>query len=160
MNERDGTEAEIAECAKIMLGAFRLADADDPDIYVGHIRRVLSQYPLWVVKRAASRVADELKWLPAPKEVREICDAIYAPVLREQQRRGIRDETLAHRVLPPPPRQSYEDFCREMTARGLPIHRQVQFDLVAFKTKFAITDEQFDQLPDRQNSTWKSPKTP
>lgn len=153
-NERVGTEAEIAECAKIMLGAFRLADADDPDIYVGHIRRVLSQYPLWVSKRAASRVPDELKWLPAPQEVRQICEAIYAPTLRDQRRQAVFDETLGSRGLPKleEPRQTYEQFCAEMARRGMPVRKQdrnsEEFDVEAFKTKHDISDDMWNSTPE------------
>jgi len=46
---------------------------------------------------------------------------------------------------------TYEEFCDDMTARGLPIRehdRRGKFDARAFKDKFGISGEAWDQTPD------------
>jgi hypothetical protein len=148
-----------------MLGCYRRDDFPEPEVFAAHVRRVLSRYPLWVAEQAAYRVPEEFKWVPSVAEIREICEAIYAPYVRAREREARLNAQFAERLAPPARTvQSREEFCQEMKARGLPIRRQdrleQQFDLAAFKAKFTITDEQLDQVPDRQGSTWKSLKKP
>jgi hypothetical protein len=149
-----GTPSEIARCVKVLLGAYRLADASDPEIYETHLRRVLGDYPLWVAQQAAVRCADELKWLPAPAEVRDVCDAIYGPVVRRAEREQRISRQLADRGLPRPAgqKQTYEEFCQEMKARGMPLRRQdhprQDFNVEEFKAKEGITKEMWDQIPE------------
>lgn len=145
-----------------MLGCYRRDDFPEPEVFAAHVRRVLSRYPLWVIDEAAYRVPEEYKFVPSIAEIRETCDLIYAPYLRECDRNRRRDAQLAERLAPPARKtQTREEFCQELAMRGLPIRKEdrpeQQFDMVAFKIKFGITDEQFDQLPDRQDTTWKKP---
>lgn len=143
----------IAECAKVLLGAYGSAKASDPSVYVAHIRRVLSDYPLWVAKEAACRVPDQLKWLPAPSEVREVCEEIYGPFIRKQQQEErIGQQLAAREYILPRAQQTYEEFCAEMRTRGMPIRKQdraeQQFDKKAFMAKFQITDQMWDATPE------------
>ena len=64
-----------------MLGCYRRDDFPEPEVFAGHVRRVLSRYPLWVVEEAACRMPEEFKFVPSIAEIRGTCEAIYAPYL-------------------------------------------------------------------------------
>ena len=154
-SERYGSESEIAEWAKVLIGAYRTTDADDPEIYAAHIRRILSRFPLWVVKKAAVKIPEEIQWLPAPAEVRKTCEAIYLPIVREREREARIQAQLAARAFPKPEnaKQTYEELCAEMKARGMPLRQRDyaarQFDVAAFKAKFGMDEATWNQIPNR-----------
>ena len=67
--------------AKLILGSYRVGEANDPDIYVTAIAHVLSRYPADVGARLTDPkegIAGKYKWLPSVSEVREEADKLLA----------------------------------------------------------------------------------
>jgi hypothetical protein len=69
--------------ATIILGCYRVGDANDPEIYVTAVIAVLSRYPIEVIRKVtdpAIGLPSESKWLPSVAEVREACDKALKPL--------------------------------------------------------------------------------
>src|SRR5690348_11532372 len=105
-----------AERAALLLGCYRKGDAENPDTYTAAIAAVLSEYPTDIIRRATdprTGIAGKSKWLPSVAEVRDFCEAEYAPVRRQQERERLAEERK--RMLPPPvedraKRPTYEEL--------------------------------------------------
>lgn len=154
--ESEKSNLECMKAAKLLLGCYRIGDANDPETYIAAIVRVLSVYPIDVVRYVVDPVtglAGKCKWLPTPAEVKQACDDIYLPrkaieAYEERSRKQLDDRAKAEAL--PKPKQTYDEFKAEMAARGLPIDiaGKVHTDTAgAVKTRFAITDAQWDSIP-------------
>lgn len=152
-------KAEYMRAARLLLGSSRTGEANDPEVYVAGVVRILSAYPMEVVEQVIDPfhgLPGKLDWLPKFSEIKRACDEFYAPIRRlermrewdERTKRQIaeREELLAL----PPPRQTYEEFKAEMAARGLSIDRKkADKTLVeSVKAKYGISDAQWNSIPD------------
>ena len=70
--------AEAAKLAKFLLGCFRRAQVDDPQVFATAVTRIFSSYPLEVgtfVCDPVTGLPGKIKWLPTVAEVKAECDA-------------------------------------------------------------------------------------
>ena len=153
------TKAEYFQMARLLLGSYRTGDANDPEVYIAGVVKILSAYPLDVCRRVVDPLdglPSYCDWLPKFSEVKAACEKLCAPTVltrmsewdrRTQLQIAARQEIAAL----PAPKQSYADFKDEMAARGMPIDRRpkrIAADIAGIKEKFGITDEQWSALPD------------
>lgn len=71
------TSPEYLRAAKLLLGCSRTGEANDPEVYVSAVIKVLSAYPLDVVQRVVDPLTGlpgQLNWLPTVREIREACE--------------------------------------------------------------------------------------
>lgn len=94
------------------------------------------------------------KWLPTAQEVKSACEDIYGPTRRrlereENERAQLREREAIERKRTGA-KQTYEELCAEMTARGLPMGRPAPkpLDVEEVCKKLNITRDDFDALPD------------
>jgi hypothetical protein len=156
--------AEYIRLGRLLLGSYRKGEANDPEVYVSGVVRILSAYPLDVVRRVVDPLdglPSYCDWLPKFSEVKAACDRINGPsVLDRMLAWDTRTAAqLAERekiAALPAPKQSYSDFRAEMAARGLPIEKRdkrIAGTVEAVMAKFGITQEQWDAMPDIPEAT-------
>lgn len=80
--------------ARRLLGCYRTGDANDPEVYIAGVVRILSAYPMDVVNRAIDPLMglpSRVDWLPKFSEIKTACEDIYGPMRRlaEWDRRAI-----------------------------------------------------------------------
>lgn len=63
-------------------------DVSDPKIFVAGIVSVFTQYPAEVLAGAVTPtgIPQRVKYLRSLAEIREICEELYAPILRQRER--------------------------------------------------------------------------
>jgi hypothetical protein len=74
--------AAAADHARVLIGAYRKADASDPEVYGRSVVAMLASYPEFVVRRVcapARGIQSRLRWLPALAEIRDACEAELQP---------------------------------------------------------------------------------
>lgn len=145
---------EIAQWAKILLGAYRTGEANDAEVYTAHIVRVLSGFPLEVVKRAATRIPDTIKWLPSPSEVKAVCKEIYRPIVEEAARQRRIEEQLADRarltdMRAKQPREPYKPAETIEVIRARESERQL-------REQFGLSQADWDALPNQPQTRMRS----
>lgn len=72
-------QTEYVRAAKLLLGCYRTGDANDPEVYVSAVVRVLSNYPIEIVQRVVDPVTglpSKVKWLPTIPEILSACEEI------------------------------------------------------------------------------------
>jgi hypothetical protein len=77
--------------AKLILGCYRVGDANDPEIYVAAVAALLSRYPSDIGTRLSDPkdgIAGRIKWLPSVSEIREECDRLQAADVAAAKRRA------------------------------------------------------------------------
>ena len=87
--EYETNRAEYLRAAQRLLGSRRKGEANDPDIYIAAIVRVLSAFPLKVVTTVADPLLSplrHLKWLPEASEVLEACEQLHRSNLARETR--------------------------------------------------------------------------
>jgi hypothetical protein len=145
--------------ARLLLGSYRTGEANDPEVYIAGVVKILSAYPLDVVRRVVDPLdglPSYCDWLPKFSEVKVACEKLCAPtvltrmsewdrrtMLQIQERQGL--------AALPAPKQSYADFRAEMAARGLPIEkrdRRIDGGADVARAKFNISEEQWNAIPD------------
>lgn len=150
-------QTEYLKAARALLGSSRTGEANDPEAYIASLIRILSAYPLdivWRVVDPLDGLPGKLEWLPKPYEVKKALDEIYIPMKARERARDQLIEQLEERVAMeanPKPKQTYEEFCAEMEARGLPMpgkRRTASIDAGQIKQKYGITDATWDSIPD------------
>jgi hypothetical protein len=160
----DEAMAEYIRLGRLLLGSYRKGEANDPEVYVSGVVRILAAYPLDVVRRVVDPLdglPSTCDWLPKFSEVKAACEKLVAPgvidrmtdwKLRSAHQIAERERIAAL----PAPKQSYADFRDEMAARGLPIERRdrrIAGTAEAVRAKFGITQEQWDAMPDIPEAT-------
>lgn len=76
-----------AERARLLMGAYRKGEAQDPDTYVTAIGAVLADFDEEVIRRVTDPVRGlprKIGWLPQIKEVAEECERIARVVKGER----------------------------------------------------------------------------
>src|SRR5262249_44080388 len=108
--------ARVAKMARVLLGSYRRASADDPEVYVGATIRVLWAHPDDVIERVVdplTGIPSRNEWPPNPKELKDACEEIYGPMRRAQEwdRRAIQQvqEAAARAGLPVPSVSEVQD---------------------------------------------------
>lgn len=150
--------AEYIRLGRLLLGSYRKGEANDPEVYVSGVVRILAAYPLDVVRRVVDPLdglPSYCDWLPKFSEVKAACEKLVAPTasdrMREWDSRAASQLAERERLAAlPRPKQSYADFKREMAERGMPIDKRSslpRLDADAVKAKFGITDEQWAAIP-------------
>jgi hypothetical protein len=74
--------------ATLLLGCYRKAECDDPEVFVTAAIAVLTHYPEDVVKAVIdpfSGLPSRSKWVPQIPEIREACDGINAAARRREE---------------------------------------------------------------------------
>ena len=106
--------AQYQEAARLLLGCYRSGDANDPDVYIAAVVRVLSGYPLDVVQRAIdplTGIPSRMKWLPTIPEIRTQCEEIHGIQRRikeyEERSKQQLQERAARETSLPEPRVCY-----------------------------------------------------
>lgn len=81
----------------MLLGCYRTGAANDPEVYIAAVVRVLSAYPMSIVHRVIDPVTGlpgRTKWLPTIPEINEACEELH-----ERERRIARMDDQAERQL-------------------------------------------------------------
>jgi hypothetical protein len=84
----DLDKALYLEAARMLLGSYRTGEANDPDVYVAAVVRVLSGYPMEIVNRVIdplTGIPSKIKWLPKPFEIKQACEEIHGSVRRARE---------------------------------------------------------------------------
>lgn len=92
--------ATSAKYAKLLLGCYRVGEANDPETYTRAIVLVFSAFPEDIMRMVCdprSGLPSRVNWLPTPKEVRDACEAIMGPRRRAHQRQESIKRQLAER---------------------------------------------------------------
>lgn len=145
--------------ARYLLGCFRTGEANDPEVFISAVIRILSAYPLDVIRAVIdplTGIPGRQNWLPTPHEVKAACDEIWLPRQRkEAQQQQIRAQ-LAERArienAAKKRRMTYDELI-EMCAKdgvfiGSARDRRISDDAATVKARFGISDEQWDAIPD------------
>src|SRR3972149_3077313 len=67
---------EAKKYARLLLGCYRVGDANDPEVYISAVVTVLSRYPIEIMRMACAPndgLPSKLKWLPTVAEVSTEC---------------------------------------------------------------------------------------
>lgn len=150
--------------ATLLFRSYRTTGADTPESFLAAIVGMLERYHPDVVRAVCDPVSglpSRSNFLPSVAEVRTACEEALNPVKRAEQRKQSiekqlreRDEIEAH----VPPTQSYDDFCAEMAARGMPIKRadkdRAKFTPELVQAKFGITSDQWAAWPATNAKEW------
>ena len=90
-----------AERARLLFGAFRKGEANDPEIYVAAITAMLATYPRDVIRTVThptKGIAAKLKFLPAVAEIREACEELMVSRREQEARQKRIEQQLAERA--------------------------------------------------------------
>jgi hypothetical protein len=149
--------AEYFRLGRLLLGSYRTGEASDPEVYISGVVRILSAYPLDVVRRVVDPldgIPSYCDWLPKFSEVKAACERLAGPTVVARmsdwdRRTQAQLEERQRLTALPVPKQGYAEFKSEMAARGLPIdgRRPVASDMANLQ-KYGITREQWSALPD------------
>lgn len=111
----------------MLLQCYRTGDAADPEAYMTGIASVLCTYP----RDAIDHVTDprwglqtRMKWMPAPAEIREACEAFMAPIrAREARDRQARETArlLGGAIAKPPEAERRAHVERRLGPRSAPV---------------------------------------
>ena len=140
-------------------------ETDDPAFLGRSIELVLAQYPEDIQETVANPACQVLgtirtsarmrgEYLPFVELVRRACEELYGPTRRRLQREEQSRQQFAERdenERKSRPKQTYEKFCAEMAARGMPIkkeHRPHGETVAKVMEKYNLTQEQWDALKD------------
>lgn len=145
------------KAARYLLGCFRTGDANDPEVFISAVIRILRAYPMDIVQKVIDPldgIPGRQNWLPTPHEVKAACDALYLPRLRAEQREKDLQRQLAEREENEARgrRPSYQELVDLCAKDGLFIgerrlHR-LPGDAAEVKAHLGISDEQWDAIPD------------
>jgi hypothetical protein len=84
----DLEKAQYLDAARMLLGCYRTGEANDPDVYIAAVVRVLSGYPIEVVHHVIdplTGIPSKIEWLPKLSEIKQACERIHGRVLRARQ---------------------------------------------------------------------------
>lgn len=106
--------------ARLLLGCYRTGDANDSEVYIAAVVRVLSGYPVDVAQRISdplTGIPSKLKWLPSVQEIVDACEVIEGP-----RRRNLEWDERAKRQLAerPPPQKPTQSTGKIITYGELP----------------------------------------
>lgn len=149
----------MAKYAKLLLGCYRMGDANDPEVYTAAIIAILSDYPESIIREVVDpRVGlpSKVQWLPTPKEVKEACDSLHRHARWLQER----DEAIAAQLAErrrieevrqlPARRETWEETKADLERRGFTFGRKKKpdFPVDEFLTKHGVSRQQWDAIPD------------
>lgn len=109
-----------AEQTRRLIGAFRKGEAEDPLMYTTSVAQLLASYPEDVVLKVTNPVdglQTKSQWLPTLAEIKAACEALMAPVYREQERQRRYGETTDHLRVAGPSAGPSEESKRRVTER-------------------------------------------
>lgn len=140
------------EAARLLLGCYRTGEANDPEVYVSSVIRILCDYPIeivWMAIDPVHGIPSRRKWLPTAYELKSELEELYGPrrrmIEREASIRKQLEERKEWESRKPDP-EVVERVRNEMAAAGMPI----MGDRIATKPKglpFArYTDEQLRDI--------------
>lgn len=78
----------VSDCARMLVGAYRRNDAEDPALFIRAAATVLSAYPEKIVRRVthpAYGIPSRLKFLPSIAEIREACEEAMKPIYEAER---------------------------------------------------------------------------
>jgi hypothetical protein len=103
--------ANVAEAVNRLLKFYPPLDGDDPETFITGIIAVLAEYPLELVEIATvpGGIPKRLKYLNNLAAIREICDELFAPMVRARHRQHS-SLLLPSRVVPRAERPSYDEL--------------------------------------------------
>lgn len=157
VNPSKFASSEVVKWATVLLGGYPKDGVRDARVYTEHVIRILSDYPIEVVKTAATRIPDTIRWLPTPADIRRVCDDIARPIrAREAYERRTREQIDERASLQAPRnrKQSMQEFRQEMTDRGFrgylndPSVSRKSGTVEDIKRKYGITQEDYNKIPD------------
>lgn len=104
---------EAKKHARLLLGCYRTGDANDPEVYVAAIVRVLAKYPVTIMAAVcdpATGLPSTLKWLPTISDVVAECERLHGYELRmaDRERRIMAQIEERKAIEPPKPVYSAE----------------------------------------------------
>jgi len=155
----DYEKAEYLSAARTLLGCFRTGDANDPEVYVAAAVRVLSSYPLDVVRRVVDPVTglpSRSNWLPTVREIMSACEEIHGFNRRAAEREKLAQEQLAERARLDAERRArptYEALVARCAKSGLdigPKHRAGPLDQDAVRLKYGLSQAEWDAIPNAE----------
>jgi hypothetical protein len=93
----------VSDCARMLVGAYRRNDAEDPALFIRAAATVLAGYPENVVRRVthpATGLPSRLKFLPSIAEIRDACEEAMKPIYAAQREERLKAKNAA--LLAPP----------------------------------------------------------
>jgi hypothetical protein len=95
------TRQDALDRTRMLLGAYRKGECEDPEIFVRSVASIFAAYPREVVMRVTDPldgIQTKIKWLPSVAEVKEACEKLMQPVYDRIRDERIRDQNA--RLLP------------------------------------------------------------
>jgi len=93
----------VSDCARMLVGAYRRNDAEDPALFIRAAATVLAGYPEKIVRRVthpAYGIPSRLKFLPSIAEIRDACEEAMKPVYAAEREERLRAKNAV--LLAPP----------------------------------------------------------
>ena len=144
-----------------MFNYFGPPEVGDPEILLSGAVKMFLSYPKEVVEAVCDPVSGlpaQSKWSPKLSEIRDALEIAWAPVKRHIEREKAIEAQLAERKLleaPTKPRPTYEELQARCAAGGLHIGPKgsgPRMAPAAFKTKYGLTEEQWNAIPNAKGS--------
>jgi hypothetical protein len=161
------TRSQAAALVDRMLGCYPSVSLHDPEIYMAAVTSLLCGYSFWVGERAVADVAKSSKFVPCLAEVNEACER-YAPAkstrawAEDWQRRSlVQLEEREAPILGPAAEnertrivEGFRGLLERLRGGDAP-RAASEFTPEAVRTKFGLSQAQWDALPDQPpSSTW------
>ena len=145
---------------KLLLGCYRVGDANDPEVYTAAIVAVFSRYSEDVMRQVVDPIHGlpaKIQWLPTVREVGAACEKLhnYRDPIAEWDRRSEaqleeRRRIEAMRAQLPDKRETWEETKSDLQRRGFSCGEKPKVEESAEKVvaKYGISASQWDAIPD------------
>jgi hypothetical protein len=157
----------VSDCARMLVGAYRRNDAEDPALFIRAAATVLSAYPEKIVRRVthpAYGIPSRLKFLPSIAEIREACEEAMKPIYAAEREEKLKAERALR--LPPPVvtaeqrERATRRWFDEIRPSMIPAARQTETREQAAEKLMGIAGmsaEDFAKIPDAKPRTTFQP---
>jgi len=147
-----------AKYAKLLLGCYRVGEANDPEVYTAAVIAVLSDYPEHVVRDVVDPrkgLPSKVQWLPTPKEVKDACEEIYGPirrynVMQDGIQRQLEERARIEEARRNAPKETWEETKADLARRGFNFGDKKPVIQTADEImhKYRVSKEQWDAIPE------------
>lgn len=146
-----------AKYTKLLLGCYRMGDANDPEVYTAAIIAIFSDYSEEVMRDVADPrrgLPSKIQWLPTVKEVREACEKRanqrdWVDVWEARSRAQI-EERARLEYIHKEPRETWAETKADLERRGFKFSEKPKLFETAedVRTKYGISQDQWNAIPD------------
>lgn len=157
LNASNAKLTMAAKYAKLLLGCYRVGDANDPEVYTAAVIRVLSDYPEDIVRSVVDPregLPSKVQWLPTVKEIRAACNEIHLPRQRLQEMQERVAEQIAERERIESVRavrkETWAETKADLERRGFNFGHKKRPEITGdeLMRKHGVSQEQWDAIPD------------